>query len=75
VDRVTCDKLIAASSAEIAQLASAVNGPARGAAACAMGGNSSGAMRILLDVEPHLGDMQGLLDVASFANRNLDRPD
>ena len=69
MDRNTADQLITDAAGEILALAGAVSGLAQGASACSKGGNASGAVRILLDIEEHIHEMQRLLEIASFANR------
>ena len=71
MDKGAGEKLITAACGDIAQLATAVNGLAQGAASCSAGGNTIGAVGILLEIEPHLGEMQRLLDIASFARRTM----
>ena len=69
MDRNAANVVINDAAAEIASLAAAVHGLAQGAFTCSGQGNSQGAVRILLDIEPQLQDMQRLLDLASFAAR------
>lgn len=69
MDRNAANVVINDAAAEIASLTAAAHGLARGAFICSGQGNCQGAVRILLDIEPQLQDMQRLLDLASFAAR------
>jgi hypothetical protein len=71
MDEATTKAVVLAACIDIRQTALEATGLAEGARACAIAGNHDGAIQILLDLEPKLGGLQRLLDLASFAKRRF----
>ena len=63
--------LVLTAARDIAAAGRTVRKIAQAAESCAASGNRAEALQILLDVEPMLHDARKLLELASFAHRNV----
>lgn len=70
--RKHANALVLTAARDIAAAARTVRRIAQDAEAQARAGNRARALQILLDVEPQLHDARKLLDLASFAHRNVE---
>ena len=71
IEPETADQLMEMASHDIAEVVRAAAALAEAAHTCAAAGNRDEALHILLDIEPKLHDASALLEIASFAGRNV----